>query len=307
MCAEAKVKFSVITPVYNGEVTIGRTIESVINQSLPEWEMIIINNGSTDNTLLVVDKYLKKDSRIKLINCSEDSGTPAHPRNLGLREAKGTYISFLDADDAFYPVKLSEIDRFFNENPDIEVVCHGEDHIKNNKVIRKSYYGPYTTYKDLLFRENSLSTSAVIVRKEWIDKVGYFSESKEVWGFEDYDYWLRLAKVCKIGYIRKILGIYTVNVNSEAAKIAVNCDNAIKFLEKQFSGWEQKSLYCFLLMKKRKALCLKHSASEFIKMRHYKDAVTLLWRAVLYNPLDLKIWILLFFSLAAGVCNENEE
>lgn len=299
MCAEAKVKFSVITPVYNGEATIGRTIESVINQSLLEWEMIIINNGSTDNTLLVVDKYLKKDSRIKFINCSENSGTPAHPRNLGLREAKGTYISFLDADDAFYPVKLSEIDRFFNENPDIEVVCHGEDHIKNNKVIRKSYYGPYTTYKDLLFRENSLSTSAVVVKREFIDKIGYFSESKEVWGFEDYDYWLRLSRVCRIKYYRKILGQYTISVSGEASKIAINCRNAIKFLDSRFLEWEDKSPFFLFLMRRRKSLSLRYSAREYMRMGKYRKALPLLFNAILYYPFGLKAWVFLFFSLAA--------
>lgn len=290
------MKFSIITAVYNGERFISEAIESVISQNHTDWEMLIINNGSTDNTVNTVSKYMKKDPRIKLINCNYNSGSPARPRNLGLKEAKGKYVAFLDADDAFFQEKLAAVEEYFINHPDIDCVCHGERHIKNNIAIREDYYGPYTTYEDLFFRGNSLSTSAIAMKRSCVEKTGFFSEEKEFSGFEDYDYWLRLAKVCRIGYLRKILGAYTVNERSEASKISTNYKNAINFLDSQYLTWSRKTLYYRLLMRKRKALCLRASAREFIRIRDYKSSIPLLSRAIAYNPLNLKQWV--FFALA---------
>jgi len=294
------MKFSIITPVYNGEEFISKAIESTINQSHADWEMLIINNGSTDNTVNTVSKYAEKDPRIKLINCSYNSGSPARPRNLGLKQAKGEYVAFLDADDAFLQEKLVAVEQYFNDHPDIDCVCHGERHIKNNIVIREDYYGPHTTYEDLFFRGNSLSTSAITMTRSCMEKVGFFSEEKEFSGFEDYDYWLRLAKACRIGYLRKILGAYTVNERSEASKISANCENAIEFLDSQYSSWSKKTLYYKLLMRKRKALCLRASAREFIRIRDYKSSIPLLRKVIAYNPLNLKQWAFFTLALAAN-------
>ena len=290
------MKFSVIIPAYNAEGFISKAIESVIHQTHPDWEMIIVNNCSTDNTVHIVKQYLEADSRIRFISCEENSGSPARPRNLGLQAARGEYIAFLDADDSFFPEKLSAVERYFNSQPEIDCVCHGEQHIKNGVIVREDYYGPYATYEDLLFFGNSLSTSAVVMRRSCFERVGLFSEEKEFGGFEDYDYWLRLAKVCRIGYLRKILGVYTVSENGEATRVSVNCKNAINFLDSQYASWEKKTPYYRLLMRKRKALCLRVSAREFIRIRDYKSSIPLLSRAIAYNPLNLKQWA--FFALA---------
>ncbi|MDP2939808.1 MAG: glycosyltransferase [Candidatus Omnitrophota bacterium] len=289
--------FSVITPAYNAEAFIGRAIESVRNQTYPDWEMVIVNNGSTDNTKAEIEKFIIADSRIKLINCEKNSGSPARPRNLGLKEAIGEYIAFLDADDAFFPEKLAEAEKFFLHNPDAGLVCHGEAHVKNNSVIRRDYYGPYTTYRDLLFRGNSLSTSAVVMKRNCIEKVGFFSVGKEVSGFEDYDYWLRVARVCKIKYLRKILGVYTINNNTECSRVATNCKNALDFLEFHYSEWPNKSLHYRYLFRKRKAMCLRIAGRELIRMGDFNKAVSILGQSILYYPLDFKEWVFLVFAI----------
>lgn len=295
------VTFSVITPAYNAEAFIGRAIESVRSQTYSDWEMIIINNGSTDNTRNVVEKFILKDPRIKLINCEKNSGSPARPRNLGLKEAGGGYIVFLDADDTFFPEKLSEVKTFFLDNPDAELVCHGEAHMQNGRVIRREFYGPYASYQDLLFRGNSLSTSAIAMKRDCVEKAGFFSESSELKGFEDYDYWLRVAKVCRIRYLRKILGTYSVNVNSEAAQIAMNCKNALDFLEQEYAQWERKSLYFSWLMRERRASWLRVSGRECMRMRNFKRAIPFLGNAIRHNPFELKQWIFLFVSISGSI------
>lgn len=281
-------EFTIIIPVYNGADYIGRTIESVLNQTYSGWELIIVNNGSTDNTIGEVEKFLRKDARITFINCVKNSGSPAHPRNLGLRQAQGRYIAFLDADDAFLPNKLSEVLNFFKCNPDADLICHGEEHVKNGAVIRRDYYGPYKTHRALLFHGNSFSTSAVIMKRICFEKTGLFSESKELAGFEDYDYWLRLVKVCRIGYLKKILGICNVNENGEGSRIAANYINALNFLDNQFSRYGRISLYYSFLMRRRKALCLRASGREFMKAGNYKTALELFHRAIVYYPFNLK-------------------
>ena len=92
---------SIITPCYNGAKYIGETIESVMNQTYPKWEMIIIDDGSSDNSVSVVQKYMEKESRIRLLQQANAGSAAA--RNHGIREAQGQYIALLDADDIWLP------------------------------------------------------------------------------------------------------------------------------------------------------------------------------------------------------------
>lgn len=100
-------KISIVTPSYNAEGLIGSTIESVIRQSFSDWEMLIVDDCSNDGTREVVSEWSEKDSRIRLISLPENFGGPAGPRNVGVREAKGQYVAFLDADDIWHPSKLA--------------------------------------------------------------------------------------------------------------------------------------------------------------------------------------------------------
>lgn len=301
------MKFSIITPVYNGADFIGRGIDSVINQTCTDWELIIADNGSTDDTLEEIKKYSKNDSRVKVIKCDENSGSPARPRNLALKEARGEYIAFLDADDVFFPNKLSEVLTFFENNPDIGLVCHGEEHIKDNSVMRREYYGPHTTYEDLLFYGNSLSTSAITLKRDCVQMAGFFSEGKEFSGFEDYDYWMRAARICKIAYLRMILGAYTVNNNSESLRIVSNCNNALNFLENHYAKWEKKSFYYNYLMRKRKALCLNSCARELIRIKDFNNAFLYSKNAVFLDPLGLKQWLFFFYSFAGNFAMSDKQ
>lgn len=106
---------SIITPAYNCEKYIGQTIESVISQTYQNWEMIITNDCSTDNTEQIVIEYAKQDHRIKLVKLSENSGA-AIARNTGMSKAQGQYIAFLDADDLWKPKKLELQIAFMLEN-----------------------------------------------------------------------------------------------------------------------------------------------------------------------------------------------
>jgi teichuronic acid biosynthesis glycosyltransferase TuaG len=298
------MKFSVITPVFNGRQYIGRAIDSVLQQTYPEWEMIVVDNGSTDDTTRIVQEYATKDTRIRLISCPANSGSPAFPRNLGMKNASGAYIAFLDADDLFLPQKLYEVERFLHSATHAEIVCHGEQHVKNNRIVRTEYYGPYTTYKDLLLRNNTLSTSAVVMNKTCIGKGGYFCEDLKLSGFEDYDYWLRLSQSCRIVYLRKILGIYSVDHTSESLKIVANCRNAFEFIDRHYALWGRKNFYYATLFRRRKSIFSTLSARHFLRLRDYEKTATFAMQSISFYPFEIKPWIFLFIAKMISLCRK---
>jgi len=286
------MKFSVIIPVYNGEKFISRAIESVLSQTCEDWELIVINDGSTDNTFDIVNTYSKTDSRIKPINRSENSGRPAVARNLGLREAKGQYVAFLDSDDIYYPEKLSEVIKVFEADESVGLVCHGEKHLVDGKVKKVDFYGPYEKYEDLLFRGNSLSTSAVVFRKDCLQKAGNFSERLEFRGVEDYDFWMKLSRFCKISYLRKVLGEYHIRKGSVSSDIANHCANTMSLLDEHFLGLDKARPYYRNAIQRRKSLCLRAAAKDFLKINDLKNAKAYISAAISAYPLAWKNWAL---------------
>ena len=115
---------SVIVPIYNGKRYLEPTLESVISQTYLNWELILIDNGSTDNSSKIIKSFMAMDNRIISINLNENSGGPAYPRNLGIEKARGDYVAFLDADDVWDIDKLkNQVDFIIKEGLD---VVHGK-------------------------------------------------------------------------------------------------------------------------------------------------------------------------------------
>ena len=108
-------KVSIIIPTYNRAKLLSRAIKSVLDQTFKDFELIIVDDGSTDNTKGVVEEFQKKDSRIKYI-WQENSGAPAKPKNTGIRQARGEYVAFLDDDDEWFPKKLEKQIELFEDN-----------------------------------------------------------------------------------------------------------------------------------------------------------------------------------------------
>jgi len=172
-------RVSIITPTYNGEKFIERAIKSVLRQTFKDWEMIIVDDGSRDNTVEIVKKYTKIDPRIKLIELKENTGGPAIPRTIACKKAKGEYIAFLDQDDLYYPEYLELKIKYLDENPEIDVLfslawAFDED---SKKIINVEMGGP----------------TNMIVRKKVVELGNYFKASQN--GADDvgmiYRYYLK--------------------------------------------------------------------------------------------------------------------
>lgn len=182
-------KVSVIMPAYNGEKTIEDSVCSVLSQTFSEFELIIINDCSTDNTLRQVYKIAEEDSRIKIYTNQENLGV-AETRNTGISLASGDYISFIDSDDIWVKEKLElQLDYLNKTGADL---CYSSYEFINiyGERIGHLYKVPLSiTYKQLLC-ENVIGCSTVLIKKEILPTSPFTSK----YFHEDYVLWLKLLK-----------------------------------------------------------------------------------------------------------------
>ncbi len=195
---------SIVVPTFNHAQFLHQALASVIAQTFQNWEAIIVNNFSTDDTINIVESFGEK--RFRLINF-HNNGVIAASRNEGIRLSNGSVIAFLDSDDLWYPNKLEHCMPAFDAHAD--VVCHGEYWVSDGMQQRQILYGPQKNaqYSKLLYRGNCVSTSATLVRKDLLIELGGFSTELEYITAEDYDLWLKLAhRKSSFTFISEVLG-----------------------------------------------------------------------------------------------------
>jgi len=205
--------FSVVIPTYNRPQKTLECIHSVLSQTYTNFEIILIDNGSTDETADRVSTI--KDVRLNYIY-QTGSGSPANPRNTGIRMAKGQWISFLDSDDLWFPEKLERMYEFINSRDNADIICH--DVIRRNLLDGKENIvqcGPKSSdmYKTMLLINNRLLTSATSVRNDYIRTKGLkFNEELNYHIVEDYDLWLKIALGKANFYFLNVpLGYYNID------------------------------------------------------------------------------------------------
>lgn len=189
---------SVIMPAYNAERYIAESINSVCAQTYPDWELIVIDDGSTDNTASVVRRLATADTRIHLI--TQPNGGPARARNAGIAVARGDLVAFLDSDDLWVPHKLTaQIVAIDSEAVDL-VFSDGwifpEDEVAAETQSFWMVAGRFSGAEmfRLGFAGNRISVLSVLARRDALARVGFFDEDVRVSSCEDYDLWMRLAE-----------------------------------------------------------------------------------------------------------------
>ena len=186
---------SIIMPSYNSEKFIRESIDSVMAQTYQNWEMIIVDDVSQDNSNKIVEQYTKKDNRIKLIKLEENSG-PAIARNKAIEEAKGRYIAFLDSDDYWSEDKLSKQLHFMKENNyELSFTSYVSIDELTGKILRHIKVPPRVDYKKLL-KQNIIGCLTVIYDTERLGKVMMPNIIKR----QDYALWLKLLKRVPYAY-----------------------------------------------------------------------------------------------------------
>lgn len=201
---------SIITPSYNSEQFIRKTINSVLNQTYQNWEMIIVDDVSPDNSNTIIKEYIKKDSRIKLIELEQNSG-PAIARNHAIDEAKGRYIAFLDSDDLWISNKLSRQITFMQER-NVALSYTSYNHIEEeSERIINHVYAPHKINYDELLKKNIIGCFTAIYDTQKLGKV-YMPDIRKR---QDYALWLAILKRVPYAYgLDETLGCYRVRTNS---------------------------------------------------------------------------------------------
>lgn len=202
---------SIITPMYNGEKFVIKTIESVLKQNYKNWEMIIVDDGSKDNSPAIVEEYTKKDKRIQLIR-QKNAGSGA-ARNNGIRRAKGQYICLLDADDTWEKNFLEEQITLIKEK-DATLVFSSHNRIdEKDNICLKPFIVPEKIDYNSLLKTCSISCLTAMYD---VSKFGKFYLREDFKSLrDDYILWLEIIKKCKVAYgNKKILANYRVMQSS---------------------------------------------------------------------------------------------
>ena len=192
-----KPKISVIMSAYNTEKYIAEAIESILNQTLRDFELIIINDASTDNTLDIIKKYTKKDKRIKVISLKKNVGA-AEARNMGLKIANGKYIAIMDSDDISLPERFRIQYNYLEKNKNIFLLAGGFYHINTSGEVINQESKRYNSkqIKEILIKRNVLHNPTLMFRNE--DNIFYREKFVPA---EDYDLLLRLLSNNKNMYL----------------------------------------------------------------------------------------------------------
>lgn len=234
---------SVIMPAHNAGITVASAIESVIAQSYEQWELIVIDDCSTDNTVALVSEYMKRDKRIKLFQTDKSFGKPFYPRNIGIKNASGRYIAFLDSDDLWLPTKLEhQIPLFDESNVAIafsyyEKFSTDETNLDNKRVIKSP---SSVSFKTALYG-NPIGNLTGMYDTQKVGKV-FFEDA----GHEDYILWLTILKK---GFIAKNTNTVEARYRVAEKSVSSNKGKAASWtwnIYRKTLGFNLiKSLFCY--------------------------------------------------------------
>lgn len=189
---------SIVVPVYNTEKYIAETIESVIAQTYDNWELLLIDDGSTDSSRKIIESFVEKDSRIKYHY--KENGGQASARNLGVKKANGEYIAFLDSDDIWLPKKLEhQIEELIKYKPDFLYglgYFYYPEKAKDEQLVEYDWITGERSGLEFfhqIYLGCIVNTNTVLLKRDIFERIGYFDENEIIRGTEDWDLWMRIA------------------------------------------------------------------------------------------------------------------
>ena len=227
-------KVSVIIPAYNAEKHIAKTLDSALAQTYSEFEIIVVDDGSRDQTASIVKQYQETyPEKVRMIK-KENAG-PAKARNVGIKASNGEYIAFNDADDLWLPEKLEkQISYFERQSPQVGMVYTNARKFDEKGIwtLPKRYRRKKVEgwiYKDLL-KDNMIPNQSVMVRRSCFDEVGFFDESLDI--IEDHDMWIRIAMKYEIAFLEETLSLYREHSQGRSKATEKTMNRKIGVMEK---------------------------------------------------------------------------
>ncbi len=235
---------SVVIPTYNSEEFITKTLETLCSQTYNNYEVIVSDDGSTDNTVetarTVFDRYGHGENKI-LINSHEGSGAA---RNKGIKSASGDWISFLDSDDLWNDNKLERVVGHILKNDDTDLVCHSlivKDGSKETLMDPSKYFNNKINPFLSMYRGNYLYTSALTIKKNILYQAGLFDN--KLLSAQDYDLWLRLGLINKIkmGFIEEPLSKHIIRDGSISSDFEARLQDMLEISRRYYADLKKVS------------------------------------------------------------------
>ena len=277
---------SVVIPTSNSALYLSDAIRSVLNQTYTNWELLIIDNHSSDDTDKILAEFSNLQMNVFKVN---NNGTIAISRNIGLDHAKGEWVAFLDSDDYWTKDKLQVCSKYFLQGTDLvyhDLRIFGKNLKLQDKRKIKSRQLKVPVTSDLLLRGNTIATSSVIVRKTAIDSVGGMNEAPELIGTEDYNTWLKISKQTEgFKHVKKVLGFYRLheenisNMKSYSPPSAAIAEFVGILTRKEHQKLELNFIYTsarlnYLSGKYSEAII---GLNKVIRTRHFQYVLKALW------------------------------
>ena len=277
---------SVVIPTYNSENFVTKTLETVFSQTYNNYEVIVSDDGSTDNTVGVVKSFFLKypsGKKALLINKHEGPGTA---RNKGIEIASGDWISFLDSDDLWTHNKLECVVRYILDNEGIDLVCHSKitiEGLKETLMNPSKYFNNKINPFLSIYRENCFCTSALTVKKSILYQAGLFDNILP--SAQDYDLWLRFGMINKIkmGFIEDPLLTYISREGNISSNVESMLQDQLEISRKYYV--ELKKVSKFPKIEKIRFEGRKYSSAG-LKLLRRKDMT----KGIYYLSIGLLKW-----------------
>jgi len=279
---------SIIVPTFNDQRYVSDALKSIFSQSYTDYEIIVVDGGSTDGTLEVL-----KQQEGKITFFRQQGKGVSQAKNEAIGRSKGEYITFLDADDLWYPDKLKIQVDFLNAHPEYGFCSSDVDFFNKKGIMVKGAISQEKKPRsgnvfDELLSNNFISSATIFLRRECFDKAGVFNEKN--FYAEDTDMWLRIAKYFQLGYIPRVLSKYRVHALARTQQF----DKHYASLERIYGKLIKDDPKYF---SKRKSLIGKayynlyrRWAYRYFEAKDYKSARQIYLKALKYQPFSFICW-----------------
>lgn len=277
---------SIIMPIYNTAAYLAESVESILNQTYPVWELFLINDGSTDGSDVVARQFLA-DPRITYLE--HENSRAAFTRNRGFKVCRGEFIAFLDSDDIWHSEKLEKQLRMFAEHPEAGVVYAQRDVVDSEGKPMANGYRPQLHsgfVLNELYVDSFICMSSAMMRRKVVDEVGVFDETCRV--SEDWDFWLRVACRFTFQHSDELLVKYRIH----GTQVSRSLDVRIKEVWETRERLEKTSGHLISPVARRRAKALHFSHKAYRNEAVAGKAVVLAdyLRALRHYPQDRFSW-----------------
>lgn len=292
---------TVIMPVYNGERYLEQAIQSALGQTYRNFELIVVDDGSSDQSTKIVEQHLS-DERVVLLRNEKNMGVAAS-RNHALKFAKGDLITFLDQDDIWLPNKLELQVSAIENHPDIGLLHAGHARIDTNSELLPAYrqlppdrFGNVEAKIDVrdvfgeIFISNNIQPLTTMIPRKVLDEVGWFNA--ELPGVDDYELWLRIALRYPIGHLQTIVGYWRAHPgqqSNQGYRMLMIRLKAVDLILSRFHEAKQR-VPGKTFRKRMHGMCTSAANYTMYYLHDYLVARDLFARALKYHPLDLPSW-----------------